>query len=436
MLGVALAGCGGESRDDKPPAVTAPADAVLAIWSADGSTELRIVREGQTGAALFGRTDGTYLLSPDRQRLFLANQDGSTVIRSVDGTERVLADTYFLADMYSVAWSPDGTRITLVENARVVIADGDGDNPVPVPTDASGGSSSVAWAPDGSRVAFGVDSNLVQAPAEGSSAVTVSTGPPTPAGSDFLPALDLRWAPDGSSIAVAPFDQQLMFIDATGAMNVSDAKSGATYGWSVDASGFAIETRDLTCAVVSPAGTSEDVLGGCDSAVWSPVEARLALNQYGRVLDGNVVVWSAGDDAPSTLVEHPARSALSWSPDGTVIAYETGDVPDGFVFVDSSDGTEFARIVAPEFHWNRAGTRLYYLTADAALVTADGRGGAQQTILSDARAVTWLPDSEYLAVATSTQVFTLRADGTHRTPVWSPPSSNQGFEWVKPQSPR
>jgi TolB protein len=127
-----------------------------------------------------------------------------------------------------------------------------------------------------------------------------------------------------------------------------------------------------------------------------------------------------------------------WAPDGKSIAFEFGND----VVTIRGDGTHERRLVADAIHpaWSPDGTRLAYTSADPAnfdvyVVDADGQHPRRLTrgFGVDA-APSWSPDGtrivyqsqRWCAVRTlpgcSTQIFVMRADGTHKhrlTSSWS-----------------
>jgi TolB protein len=84
--------------------------------------------------------------------IYLVHTDGTGLTCLVDGPE-----------VRSPAWSPDGTRISYIQNGavRVMNADGSGQRTV-TPTSSWGGRARwLSWSPDGTRIAFAAGSLYV-----------------------------------------------------------------------------------------------------------------------------------------------------------------------------------------------------------------------------------------------------------------------------------
>ncbi len=421
----ALGGCGGTSTSGT---TLGPPDAVLWAEATSGPVELRGVYQGHTGTIPFGFANGSYVVSPDRRHVFLRNDDGSSIV-DVDGTEHPLEQTYWLA------WSPDGKRLAMVNDGSPVVADDDGTNPVGVPFDAQAPTTAITWSPNGATVAFGIDQTLVLSPADGTTAIVASTGPPTAPESDVRWTLQPSFSPDGSTLAVVSSEGTLTFVDAEGTVTASVlGATTPTFGWSADGAWLAVRTANGACVVANPDGRTLVVLpANCVSAAWSPVDVRLAVNDFGGMGLGTLGVWSPGDDAPVALADNPVESTHAWSPDGSILSFVSRD--GGVVLIDASDGTEIARATARELAWNSTGSRLFFVSDQDEVVTADGRGASQLSIAGDARGVTWLPDGEHLAVAASREVFTVGANGEGRVMVSEIPAGIAAVGWAEPQSP-
>jgi Tol biopolymer transport system component len=420
---IACTACGGQSQREVPrsASMATALDAVLLVASETGPVEHYGLRRGEGESELLGSADGNSVLSPDRRRLFLEKDDGSLIV-SVDGAvHAVQPDTG-----HALAWSLDGERLARVESGHLVVSAADGSEPVVVSAGVEGGSfGPIAWAPDGSRVALGIGTSVVQALRDGSEAAVTVTGP-TPLMSDVSWALSPVWAPDSSSLAVISNAQSALFIGDDGtALELELDAVTPSFGWSNDSSWFAVRTTGLECVVARPDGTTERALGAqCQTGSWSPVDARLLFNTA-----GDVGTWAPGD-APHSLGRADSYSA-SWSPDGTVIAYRSLSASE-HVFADSWDGSELLRVSLDQFRWNATGTRVFLLHSDGTLATTDARLAQQRTLAEGVTAAAWLPDGESLAIATSGEAFTLRADGEERTSALVIPPSATQVGWLEP----
>jgi Tol biopolymer transport system component len=306
-----------------------------AVWTADGSMLATVQRSLTPGA------NGTFVQS---EALTVMNADGKGV-RHVSTCE---GDC--LPGLYSPVWSPDGSRIAVVQDLPVgsavvvVEANGVGQHALCNGTDCPAIQSEPAWSPDGSLIAFS------QAHAEprigmpsGSLFVANSTGgnPSRVTGEDCggLPCpydFGPGWSPDGSLIA---------FGRSTGRLNESSSQ----------------------IAVVAPDGNGLDVLFSCDlpdcygvsAPVWSPDGSglafliRLANASELRVvtLDGSVRTVTRTCGPGSCGSYGPV-----WSPDGSQLAYLSGGAIQSAYVVDAAGGDPrlLAQDVEGSLSWVRA----------------------------------------------------------------------------------
>ena len=164
-------------------------------------------------------------------------------------------------------WSPDGSRIALVEDTSLAVMDADGtDLRVLVPEWAG----DLAWSPDGRRIAYATATDEI-------SVVDADGGDPVRVGRGTNPA----WSPDGTRIAAAGS----LFL---GGLVVYDLTAGERQVLSKDAPFYA-----------NPA--------------WSPSGDTLAYAAFAE--DGyDVYLIGTEGGAPRRLTD---GWAASWSPDGT-----------------------------------------------------------------------------------------------------------------------
>jgi Tol biopolymer transport system component len=93
----------------------------------------------------------------------------------------------------SLDWSPDGSRISYVDDGRIHIVDADGSNPTAVPG-TSHPVVTASWSPDGRRFVYASDGGL--------SVIGVDGSDPTPLVPSTHPGVfSPAWSPDGDEIA-------------------------------------------------------------------------------------------------------------------------------------------------------------------------------------------------------------------------------------------
>jgi Tol biopolymer transport system component len=229
---------------------------------------------------------------------------------AVDGSGLTRLTTYGEDGMEAVAptWSPDGSRIAfgtrdvMRAGYGISLMDADGGNPVQL-TDVGDCNDfdffeiyGPVWSPDGSRFAFAADfdracgqgvlPDIYLADASGET-VTRLTSFSDQGYASWLP----DWSPDGDAIVFVSGPN-----DAMGQCYVVDVPDGA------------------------PVRIAEDETA-CLFPVWSPDGAFIA----GAGLDGFVLIPMEGGEPVSIPVD--SASGLiwnpSWSPDGSMLLFET-----------------------------------------------------------------------------------------------------------------
>ncbi|MDQ1438253.1 MAG: TolB protein [Acidimicrobiaceae bacterium] len=182
------------------------------------------------------------------------------------------------------AWSPDGSRIALVADGRVWVADADGRG-VQALTPAGGLAWRwVQWSPDGRRLAYYESEHVMIVGADGSSRheVAPANGDPT-----------FAWSPDSTQLAVgAPYSAKfdIGVVSADGGPVHSLGVQGIELSWSPDGSAIAykqwpVQNGALALGLIAPDGTGARTLLSPPSGVyfglglaWSPDSSHLLVN--------------------------------------------------------------------------------------------------------------------------------------------------------------
>lgn len=238
-------------------------------------------------AASLSDTIRTFAISPDRKEIAIATAQG--VFLYDLNSYAMLREMSQLKNVFSVAWSPDGTKLGAgslpmrefeTSLPRVVVWDTA--TWEVVYTRESGEESTapfgaLAWSPDSQTLAFALlDRGLLVVDIESGKVVSEQT--------DFLqPPQDITWSPDGSRLI------------ATGDLGYGIRR------WRVD-TGESVRLYDPR------AGASPIQLA------WSPDGERIASGHA----DGTVCFWTVATNACDGLIyaHQNLVPSLAWSPDG------------------------------------------------------------------------------------------------------------------------
>ncbi len=232
------------------------------------------------------------------------------------------------AGVYTLAWSPDGTRLASGGADKVVrVWDVVAGKVAFTLTGHTGSILSVAWDPDGTRI---VSASYEDTPQNVRiwNAVTGQQLSAISAGA--APAV--AWSPDGERLAVSQF-QRLEIWDAASGQSVKQIKTpeyGLFIAWSPDGTKIASAdsyTNDKSTIRIWDVATGQlatTLTGHTNVALsvsWSPDGTKIASTGH----DHTVRIWDVASGQSLTVIQ--ARDSVfraAWSPFGGRLAY--GDV--------------------------------------------------------------------------------------------------------------
>jgi Tol biopolymer transport system component len=299
-------------------------------------------------------------------------------------------------------------------------------------------SSTPHWSPDGTRIAFRVYNDapgIYVMNADGSGLTRVTDLPEVEVTNPSEQQLpwpdgDLEWSPDGTEIAFA-----------------HQSKLGQP------SSLYVVDTNDRQIRLLADRGAAADVpanyLGhgwlDANSFAWSPDGSRIAFVQADDRQTTGLFVINRDGTGLNRLAGADLRDApdygywlagLTWSPDGSRIAFVRSPWGVRGVYVINADGTDL-RVVGggwrgPEgpteqLEWSPDGKLIAGLRNQSGgmeifLTAVNGSGPrsvatADQRLLTEGDAFDWSPDGSQLVFSdlgpnTTTQIYIINTDGT------------------------
>lgn len=243
--------------------------------------------------------------------------------------------------------------------------------------------------------------------------------------------------------------------DGTGRRLLAGGTYGAEAQWSPDGRKVAYINSSNHVVVMNADGSSKvqfsyGPIGEYDSfPVWSPDGTRIAFQRghddcgvkvIAKSLDGSSKVLVTNDSSGEEGAE-PPRWPVSWSPDGSRIAYvrfdfctgEPGGQFESDVYTGSSvSGSDEVKVTdnANQPLWSPVENKLVYATGSVVRhlnnlgkLVVSAPDGSQRTVLADRYAnwYAWSPEGWRIAYSTGDQhvfgscgsIYQVRLDGTH-----------------------
>ncbi|MBN1429769.1 MAG: PD40 domain-containing protein [Anaerolineae bacterium] len=450
--------------------------------------------------------DGSRIAFADSEGIHLINPDGSGLMRLTHAIHPWNAET-------DLAWSPDGTQLAFVTATSY----GDDNDIFVVKTDGRGERQKIAdtpsqafgptWTEDGQQIIL--SSGDEDATHLDIYAVNLATTELTRLTSEASAICCHSWVPNAMEVAsVAPptlepilsatpipppanAAGEIIFSTGQGVFAIHPDGTGqrqiATvtpmYGFPMTPSpdgahialtivgasfqgqsGGDVPISDIM--IVDRNGQINRLTNNGDAVfdempTWSPDGAQIAFASYSRDPEdsGGIGIYRVNIDGTdlTRLADIPRGlspiKSLSWSPDGTLIAYAAEDYGDKAweLYVMAADGAEVTRLTDSvgndwEPVWSPDGTRIAFTSErsgkeDIYIIGADGTGPAQVTDHPGYdRNPIWSPDGSHLAFVSwrdgSFDIYVSNIEGsdlyrltTNRDydilPTWSPDG-----EWV------
>jgi WD40 repeat protein len=272
--------------------------------------------------------------SPDGTRLASGGTDRTAQVwRATDGTPLSSYAGHTNSIDY-VAWSPDSTRVASAsEDKTIQVWDAATGSVFFTCVGHTGGVHCAVFSPDGRRIASGSGDNTVRIwdAATGNLLMTYNGHTTT--------VWAVAWSPDGTRVASASGNPKYAMPDNT--VKIWDVTTGATLltytghsqrviyvAWSPDGRRIASGSDDTTVHVWDAAtGTTQLTYQGHNATVygvaWSPGGRRIASGS----VDTTVQIWDIVTN--STTFTYRGHSSfvfgVTWSPDGTRIASASND---------------------------------------------------------------------------------------------------------------
>lgn len=283
---------------------------------------------------LRGHTDIIWSLawSPDGTRIASGGDDRAVRIWQVASGKQVRKLEH-RARVDVVAWSPDGRWLATGGDEQTISLwdmERDGSRPARILPGHRGSIDSLAWSPDGKRLASGAWDDTVRIWELGSGRVEFTLR------GHSNPVDAVSWSPDGKQLASGSDDDTIRIWNTTtgGQEQMLRGHVGAL-DWSRDGAWLASGDADSTVTVwrapgpakLGPPGarwkkalTLRGPANSIDALAWSPDGRRLAAG----AVDGGLYVWdvngSAGRLSAALRASGEPLHAVAWSPDGRVVA--------------------------------------------------------------------------------------------------------------------
>ena len=255
-----------------------------------------------------------------------------------------------------------------------------------------------------------------------------------------LGVVSVAFSPDGKILAIAAY--QLSLWDVATERRIATLPGGqpTSVAFSPDGKTLAVGTWDGTIELWEVEtrqriATLEGHTHGSTSVSFSPYGTLLASGSW----DGMVKLWDVATRQRIATLGHGATvSAVSFSPDGTLLASASGSQDGTVILWDVATRDQIATLKGHTDGWNTYGaTSVSFSAPDGAFLATGGRDGTVilWDVLTREKIVTFGHTGEVNAVSFSPDGTTLAAgseDGTIL--LWDTSERTQFFEQAIPQT--
>ena len=274
------------------------------------------------------------------------------------------------ACVWSIAWSPDGSKLTTASDDRTakVWEAGTGRELLTL-HGHQGKVWGIAWSPDGSKLATASDDHTAKVWEAGTGRELLTLG------GHKHPVQSIAWSPDGTKLATASWDKTSKVWEAAAGRELLTLRGHQDYVWSIawspSGSRLATASGDNT-AKVWEAGNGRELLtlsghqGKVWDIAWSPDGSKLATASD----DHTAKVWEAGTGRELlTLSGHQGWViGIAWSPDGSKLLATASDDRTAKVW-EAGTGRELLTLRGHQHSvqsiaWSPDGTKLATASAD------------------------------------------------------------------------